>query len=44
MKTPRLLVALLAASSAFATEPAWRSLFNGRDLTGWKIAGAAPKA
>jgi hypothetical protein len=37
---------LLAASSlaAFAVEPPWRSLFNGKDLTGWKIVGASPRA
>lgn len=34
----------LSALSAFAAEPPWRSLFNGRDLTGWKIVGAHPRA
>ena len=32
------------ASLAFAAEPPWRELFNGRDLTGWKIVGATPQA
>jgi hypothetical protein len=44
---PRLLLLLLstavAAFSADATPP-WRELFNGRDLTGWKIVGPATKA
>ena len=43
---PRLLFLLLAtAVAAFcADSPPWRDLFNGRDLTGWKIAGPAVKA
>jgi hypothetical protein len=28
----------------FCAEPPWRPLFNGRDLTGWKIVGGQPKA
>ncbi len=36
-----LLIATLAAGAA---EAPWRPLFNGRDLTGWKIVGATPKA
>ena len=49
--TPRSLpfhCALLVATalSVLAAEPAppWRELFNGRDLTGWKIVGATAKA
>ena len=38
------LFALLVTASAFAAEAPWRSLFNGRDLTGWKIVGAQPRA
>ncbi len=45
MKTPLILVlASLCSLVATAAEPAWRDLFNGRDLTGWKIVGATPKA
>ncbi|MEY2877773.1 MAG: hypothetical protein RLZZ15_153 [Verrucomicrobiota bacterium] len=44
----RLLVTAVAlfatAFSTAAAEPAWRSLFNGRDLTGWKIVGPQSKA
>ena len=31
---------------AFSADPSppWRDLFNGRDLTGWKIVGPATKA
>ncbi len=35
---------LAAALAAPAAEPPWRELFNGRDLTGWRIVGAEPKA
>lgn len=35
---------LLGALTAAATEAPWRPLFNGRDLTGWKIVGAQPRA
>jgi hypothetical protein len=35
---------LLGALMAGATEAPWRALFNGRDLTGWKIVGAQPRA
>ena len=44
---PRLLLLLLAtatASLAAESTPPWRELFNGRDLQGWKIVGATPKA
>jgi hypothetical protein len=34
-----LLVPPVAAN---ATDTPWRPLFNGRDLTGWKIVGAQP--
>lgn len=37
------LATVVAAFSAESTPP-WRDLFNGRDLTGWKIVGANPKA
>jgi hypothetical protein len=41
-------VALLFASAITAisadSTPPWRELFNGRDLTGWKIVGPSPKA
>jgi len=40
----RLLLLLATTLAAFAAEPPWRALFNGRDLTGWKIVGVAPKA
>lgn len=33
-----------AHSVAFGANPPWRRLFNGRDLRGWKIVGATPKA
>jgi hypothetical protein len=36
-----LLVPPVAAN---ATDTPWRPLFNGRDLTGWKIVGAQPRA
>ena len=39
-----LFLCLLTALTAAATEAPWRSLFNGRDLAGWKIVGASPKA
>lgn len=40
-----LAILLLCSASAWsATESAWRSLFNGRDLTGWKIVGPQPRA
>ncbi|MDP3072474.1 MAG: DUF1080 domain-containing protein [Opitutaceae bacterium] len=45
MKHPfAMALALLCSLAASAAEPAWRDLFNGRDLTGWKIVGAEPKA
>lgn len=45
MKTILTLLAVLAAvASGLAAEPPWRSLFNGRDLAGWKIVGGEPKA
>jgi hypothetical protein len=39
-----LLTATVAAFSADASSPPWRDLFNGHDLTGWKIVGGNPKA
>src|SRR5262245_18632876 len=30
------LAAIALATMTSAAEPAWRTLFNGRDLTGWK--------
>ena len=45
MRHPLIPLLLLASAvTSFAAEPPWRSLFNGRDLTGWKIVGANPKA
>lgn len=43
---PRLTVSLflLGALTAAATETPWHPLFNGRDLTGWKIIGGRPLA
>ena len=41
---PRLLAFVSAAASAFAAEPPWRTLFNGRDLAGWKIVSGRPAA
>lgn len=41
---PFLTLSLATAFAAPAAEPPWRSLFNGRDLTGWEIVGATPKA
>jgi hypothetical protein len=37
MKRLALLALLLTGSSAFAAEDGFISLFNGKDLTGWKI-------
>lgn len=37
-----LLIAVFAGNAA-AEKPAWKSLFNGKDLTGWK-ANARPKS
>jgi hypothetical protein len=31
-----LLLGVVVAASA-ATDGTWRSLFNGKDLTGWKV-------
>ncbi len=39
-----ILSCLVTACSLSAGDASWRSLFNGRDLTGWKIVGATPKA
>lgn len=46
MKTPTTLLLLFVATAlaSFSAEPPWRTLFNGRDLTGWKIVGLEPKA
>lgn len=44
---PRLLLLLLSTAVAACgadAPPPWRELFNGRDLTGWKIVGPATKA
>ena len=35
---------LITAVTASAAESPWRALFNGRDLTGWRIVGAQPRA
>ena len=43
----RLLTAALVFFTTVtvgAADAPWRTLFNGRDLTGWKIVGANPKA
>jgi hypothetical protein len=42
LKTSRFIISALGAgfmlaASAFAEEPQWVSLFNGKDLTGWTI-------
>lgn len=44
MKTALACLLLLACAPTFAAEPPWRDLFNGRDLSGWKIVGAQPRA
>lgn len=49
MLTPRLflapaLLALFVAVGLSAAEPAWRPLFNGRDLTGWDTYLGKPNA
>lgn len=46
MKTPTTLVLcfLATALSLSASDAPWRPLFNGRDLTNWKIVGGAAKA
>lgn len=40
----RYVLLLTTALSVFAAEPPWRDLFNGRDLTGWKIVSGRPGA
>ena len=40
----RALLALLAVGSLSAAEPAWRPLFNGRDLAGWETWLGRPHA
>jgi hypothetical protein len=44
--TRRLVLFFATAISALSADstPPWRELFNGRDLTGWKIVGGNPKA
>jgi hypothetical protein len=39
-----VLCFVFLTSTALAADAPWRDLFNGRDLTGWKIVGATPKA
>ena len=34
-----MIVALLAASQVAGGQDGWISLFNGKDLTGWKVGG-----
>lgn len=41
---PSLFLFLASTLAGFAAEPSWRSLFNGRDLTGWKIVAGSPPA
>lgn len=36
-RLPPLLAALLLASPAYAADDGWVPLFNGKDLTGWKM-------
>jgi hypothetical protein len=36
-----MIPALLAASSLVGAQDGWISLFNGKDLTGWKVGGNA---
>lgn len=38
----RLVLALCVVSGLSAAEPAWRPLFNGKDLTGWETYLAKP--
>ncbi len=38
----RLVLALCAAGGLSAAEPAWRPLFNGKDLTGWETFMTRP--
>ena len=35
------MIACAIASAAGAGQPAWRSLFNGKDLSGWRAVGKA---
>lgn len=44
MKSLLAFTCLCSTLAAAAAEPPWRTLFNGRDLAGWKIVGAEPKA
>ncbi|MBM3856218.1 MAG: DUF1080 domain-containing protein, partial [Verrucomicrobia bacterium] len=44
MNRPLVTLLLFSAAPSFAAEPPWRDLFNGRDLAGWRIVGAEPKA
>lgn len=41
-----LTIVTCTTATVFAADPTppWRELFNGRDLTGWKIVGPTPKA
>ncbi|MSU49604.1 MAG: DUF1080 domain-containing protein [Opitutus sp.] len=39
-----LIISITVAVFAADSTPPWRELFNGRDLTGWKIVGPAAKA
>lgn len=41
MKKLLLICLLVFSAAAFAEEASWRSLFNGRDLTGWQALGSA---
>jgi hypothetical protein len=36
-----MILALLVASSVVGAQNGWTSLFNGKDLTGWKVGGNA---
>ncbi|MBL9186817.1 MAG: DUF1080 domain-containing protein [Opitutaceae bacterium] len=44
MRLPTIALVLFSSLAASATEPTWRALFNGRDISGWKIVGANPLA
>ncbi len=39
-----VLILLSSALGSRAADTPWRDLFNGRDLTGWKIVGGQPAA
>ncbi|CAG4988381.1 hypothetical protein DYBT9275_00069 [Dyadobacter sp. CECT 9275] len=36
-----ICICLLFVTGSFTSKPKWKSLFNGKDLTGWKTSGKA---